>query len=168
MKETPVSNIEKSFITEAIFQGKRTDGRHLDERRNLEIHFGHDYGSCLVSLGETKVSAQVSCSVLEPRPTRPNEGLVFIHVDFLPMSSPRFVNKSKISDEEVNELTRILERNIKESRTIGKLFENHPKNVSRMKILIFGILKFSLLSYRIRSTSLWISAQRRLMLSVNL
>ena len=118
MKETPVSNIEKSFITEAIFQGKRTDGRHLDERRNLEIHFGHDYGSCLVSLGETKVSAQVSCSVLEPRPTRPNEGLVFIHVDFLPMSSPRFVNKSKISDEEVNELTRILERNIKESRAI--------------------------------------------------
>ena len=118
MKETPISNIEKSFITEAIFQGKRTDGRHLDERRNLEIHFGHDYGSCLVSLGQTKVSAQVSCSVLEPRPTRPNEGLVFIHVEFLPMSSPRFVSKSKISDEEVNELTRILERNIKESRAV--------------------------------------------------
>ena len=118
MKETPISNIEKSFITEAIFQGKRTDGRHLDERRNLEIHFGHDFGSCLVSLGETKVSAQVSCSVLEPRPTRPNEGLVFIHVEFLPMSSPRFVNKSKNSDEEINEVTRILERNIKESKAV--------------------------------------------------
>ena len=93
MRETPVSNVEKSFIEDAISQGKRTDGRHLDERRNVEIHFGHEFGSCLVSLGQTKVSAQVSCSVLEPRATRPNEGMVFIYVEFLPMASLRFTNK---------------------------------------------------------------------------
>ena len=47
MKETPVSNVEKSFIYEAISKAKRTDGRHLDERRNVEIHFGHEFGSCI-------------------------------------------------------------------------------------------------------------------------
>ena len=119
MKETPVSNVEKAFIYEAVFQGKRTDGRHLDERRNIEIHFGNDYGSCLVSLGHTRVSAQVSCSVMEPRATRPNEGMLFIYVEFLPMCSQRFMNKAYGGvDEEINEVTRLLERCLKESKAI--------------------------------------------------
>ena len=119
MKETPISNLERSFINEAIFKGKRTDGRHLDERRNLEIHFGHEFGSCIVSLGQTRVSAQVSCSVMEPRPTRPNEGLVFVNVEFLPMSSARFMNRAYGNvDEEINEVTRLLERCLKESKAV--------------------------------------------------
>jgi len=119
MKETPVSNVEKAFIKEAIFNKKRTDGRRLDERRNIEIHFGNDYGSCIVSLGQTRVSAQVSCSIMEPRPTRPNEGMLFIFVEFLPMSSQRFMNKSYgNTDEEINEVTRLLERCLKESKAV--------------------------------------------------
>jgi exosome complex component RRP45 len=84
-----VSNVEKTFILEAVSNGKRTDGRHLEERRNVEIHFGNEYGSCVASLGQTRVSAQVSCSVMEPRATRPNEGMVFIYVEFPPMCSQR-------------------------------------------------------------------------------
>lgn len=119
MKETPVSNIEKTFIHDAIFNGKRTDGRHLDERRNLEVHFGHEHGSCVVSLGQTRVSAQVSCSVMEPRETRPNEGMLFIFVEFLPMCSQRFMNKAYGGvEDEINEVTRLLERCLKESKAM--------------------------------------------------
>jgi len=119
MKETPVSNVEKSFIYEAISKAKRTDGRHLDERRNVEIHFGHEFGSCIVSLGQTRASAQVSCSIMEPRATRPNEGMLFIYVEFLPMCSQRFMNKAYGgAEEEVNEVTRLLERCIKESKAV--------------------------------------------------
>ena len=141
MKETPVSNVERSFIFEAIcdgkrtgsrgveiiphreffvnLPGKRTDGRHLEERRNVEIHFGSEYGSCVVSLGQTRVSAQVSCSVMEPRATRPNEGNLMIFVEFPPMCSQRFINKSYGNvDEEITEVTRLLERCLKESRAV--------------------------------------------------
>lgn len=89
MKDTPVSNLERAFILDAILGGRRTDGRHVDERRNIEIHFGSEYGSCVVSLGQTRVSAQVSCSVMEPRATRSNEGMVFVHVEFPAMCSQR-------------------------------------------------------------------------------
>ena len=119
MKETPISNVERSFIYEAICDGKRTDGRHLEERRNIEIHFGTEYGSCVVSLGQTRVSAQVSCSIMEPRPTRPNEGSLFIHVEFPPMCSQRFMNKAYGTvDEEITEVTRLLERCLKESKAV--------------------------------------------------
>ena len=47
----------------------------------------------IVSLGQTRASAQVSCSIMEPRATRPNEGMLFIYVEFLPMCSQRFMNK---------------------------------------------------------------------------
>ena len=51
----------------------------------------------IVSLGQTRASAQVSCSIMEPRATRPNEGMLFIYVEFLPMCSQRFMNKVRFS-----------------------------------------------------------------------
>ena len=37
-----------------FFYFQRLDGRNYDESRNLSIDFGSEYGSCIVSLGETK------------------------------------------------------------------------------------------------------------------
>ena len=44
MKETPVSNVEKSFILSALEDNKRIDGRLLNERRELSIDFGREDG----------------------------------------------------------------------------------------------------------------------------
>lgn len=54
MKETPVSNCEKSFLLEGLWESKRTDGRGMFEGRKLDIAFGKEYGSCQASLGKTK------------------------------------------------------------------------------------------------------------------
>ena len=90
MKETPVSNCEKSFLLEGLWEGKRLDGRGMFEERQHEIIiFGNDYGSCQVTLGKTKVQAQVSSSVTEPRVTRPNEGILSIYVDLSPIAAPK-------------------------------------------------------------------------------
>ncbi len=89
MKETPTSTLEKAFIGEALNDSKRVDGRHLMERRGVEIHFGSDYGSCIATLGQTRVAAQVSSMIMEPRPTRPNEGVIVIYVEFPAMCSQR-------------------------------------------------------------------------------
>ena len=58
MKETPVSNCEKSFLLEGLWEGKRIDGRGTFEQRKLDIVYGRDYGSCQVTLGKTRVQAR--------------------------------------------------------------------------------------------------------------
>lgn len=90
MKETPISNLERTFLLESLQEGKRLDGRTLDERRKIEIQFGHDYGNCLVTLGNTRVLANVTATVTEPNPSRPCEGILQISMEFSQMCAPRF------------------------------------------------------------------------------
>ncbi|KAJ4452027.1 exosome complex component RRP45 [Periplaneta americana] len=116
MKETILSNCEKSFVLRAITEGKRLDGRNLNDSRELKIYFGTDWGCCQVSLGETKVLAQVLCEVQQPKPTRPNEGLLFLNVELSPMGAPHF--ETGRQSELGVQLNRLLEKCIKDSRCV--------------------------------------------------
>lgn len=60
-------------------------------------------------MGETKVLAQVSCEISQPRATRPAEGLLYINVN---------CGQEKRSSENMVLLTRNLERALKESRCV--------------------------------------------------
>lgn len=53
-READLSNVERSFILEALDQNIRLDGRALDQFRTLDISFEQDYGACAVTLGKTK------------------------------------------------------------------------------------------------------------------
>jgi len=111
-----VSTCEKNFLLEGLWEGKRLDGRGTLEQRKLEIVYGKDYGSCQISLGKTKVQAQVSCQVTEPRVTRPNEGILSVYVDLSPMAAPKF-ELGRLTEEGV-ELNRTIERCLKESKCL--------------------------------------------------
>lgn len=95
---------------------KRVDGRKNDEFRPLKINFGADWGSVLVSLGETKVLAQVSCELGIPKATRPTEGMMYINVELGPMAAPHF-EAGRNSDLTV-QINRTLERTFKDSRCV--------------------------------------------------
>eukprot|EP00092_Neocalanus_flemingeri_P000126 GFUD01000130.1.p1 GENE.GFUD01000130.1~~GFUD01000130.1.p1 ORF type:complete len:409 (+),score=144.72 GFUD01000130.1:43-1269(+) len=116
MKETPVSICEKSFLLEGLWEGKRLDGRSWLEERNLEITFGKDWGSCQVCLGRTRVLAQVSAQVTEPRVARPNEGILMVNVELSPIAAPKF-DVGRMTEEGV-EINRTIERCLKESRCL--------------------------------------------------
>ncbi|XP_053698088.1 exosome complex component RRP45 [Sabethes cyaneus] len=113
MKERLLSNSEKLFVQRAVLESTRVDGRSIDEFRKLRINFGSEWGSVHVSLGETRVLAQVSCEVVTPRATRPNEGTLFINVELGPMAAAHF-EPARQSEASV-QLNRILERAIKDS-----------------------------------------------------
>lgn len=49
-----ISNVERSFILEALQQGVRLDGRGLSDGRKVEIAFGDEYGIVTVRLGRTR------------------------------------------------------------------------------------------------------------------
>jgi len=120
MKDTPVPLINRKFLHDALREGRRPDGgRRLRERRDLSIRFGAQSGCCYATLGPTKVLAQVSCQVGEPRAARPNEGQLHVQVEFLPTCAPRFAEGSSGgAEEDVTEVSRLLERVLKESRCL--------------------------------------------------
>uniref|UniRef100_A0A0K2UJT2 Exosome complex component RRP45 n=1 Tax=Lepeophtheirus salmonis TaxID=72036 RepID=A0A0K2UJT2_LEPSM len=104
------SNAEHSFILSALSEGKRLDGRKLDERRDLTIHFGREWGTTEVKLGETRVLASTSCSVGEPQSSRPNEGVLKIRME--PLA------KRSMTTEALVELNRVIERVLKQSKCL--------------------------------------------------
>ncbi|XP_034825015.1 exosome complex component RRP45 [Maniola hyperantus] len=116
MREVFLSNCEKSFVQKIISEGHRLDGRSYNESRKLDIKFGSEYGSCIVSIGETKVLAQVSCEVVQPKQIRPNEGILYINVEISPMAAPQF-EANRQTDLTVY-LNRLLEKCYKDSKCI--------------------------------------------------
>lgn len=88
---------------------QRLDGRQFNEFRKLAIYFGSEWGCTYVSLGETKILAQVSCEITQPSATRPTEGLLYVNVNS---------GLEKRSSEQMVLLTRHLERALKESRCV--------------------------------------------------
>lgn len=95
---------------------QRIDGRAIHEFRDIRINYGSEWGSVHVSLGETKVLAQVSCDVIQPKSTRPNEGLLHINVELGSMAGLNY-EAGRPSPMSVH-INRILERALKDSRAI--------------------------------------------------
>ncbi|XP_046395451.1 exosome complex component RRP45 [Ischnura elegans] len=116
MKEVLLSTCEKEFIPRAVSEGRRLDGRTLLEYRKLRIDYGGDWGCCVVCLGDTKVLAQASCEIQQPKTTRPNEGILFINVEFSPMGAPHF-EPGRPSEQAV-QCNRLIEKCLKESRCV--------------------------------------------------
>ncbi|EFO21387.1 hypothetical protein LOAG_07104 [Loa loa] len=99
-----VDNLQKKIN---VYCSQRIDGRKCDEFREVKVIVGSELGSCLVMLGETKVLAQVSCSLVEPSTVRGNMGTVEVHVDMSPMASPDYED-GRLGSKGL-ELMRILE-----------------------------------------------------------
>ncbi|TNN38078.1 Exosome complex component RRP45 [Liparis tanakae] len=116
MKDTPLSNCERDFLLKAIEEKKRLDGRQTYDYRKMKITFGTDYGCCFVDLGKTRVMAQVSCELVAPKESRPNEGIMFFNIELSPMASPAF-EQGRQSELSVK-LNRQLERCLRNSKCI--------------------------------------------------
>ncbi len=117
MIETP--NITKERIKEYLKQGKRFDGRKLDEFREISIETGvskNAEGSARVKIGKTEVLVGVKMAVGEPYADSPDKGNLMVTAELIPLSSPRFEN----GPPQFNaiELGRVIDRGIRESKFI--------------------------------------------------
>lgn len=68
-REVDISNIERSFILEALSQDVRLDGRRLDQWRGLELEFGQEYGTATLRLGKTRYDHIMDLTGLESNQT---------------------------------------------------------------------------------------------------
>lgn len=111
--------MEKDLIMKIMENGKRIDQRGFKEIRNVEIEnnpISSAEGSAMVKVGNTKVLAGVKMEVGEPYPDTPDEGVLVVNVEFLPLALEEF--EPGPPDENAIEVARVVDRIIRESNCI--------------------------------------------------
>jgi exosome complex component RRP42 len=116
---SPVAKLEQKTVVDLILKGRRLDERSPQEYRPLTIVFGtveKANGSAYVYLGKTKVLAGIKVETGTPFPDTPDEGILTVNAEFVPMASPTF--EAGPPDENSIELARVVDRGIRESKAI--------------------------------------------------
>jgi exosome complex component RRP42 len=115
-----VTKVRLKQIEALLEQGKRLDERGLMDYRPIQIEQGvieKAEGSARVLLGKTEVLVGVKVETGEPFPDTPNEGVMTVNAELVPLASPNF--EPGPPDENSIELARVVDRGIRESHAIN-------------------------------------------------
>jgi exosome complex component RRP42 len=114
-----ITRVRVRQIEQLIEKGKRLDARGLDDYRDLKVEQGvieKAEGSARVFLGKTEVLVGVKVETGTPFPDTPNDGVLTVNAELVPLSSPTF--EPGPPDENSIELARVVDRSIRESQAI--------------------------------------------------
>jgi exosome complex component RRP42 len=123
MSATPsasaLGSLTRKRIEELLNQGKRLDGRELTQFREIKIEsdiIGTAEGSAQVTLGKTVVMAGIKVSTGEPFPDTPENGVLIVNAELVPLASPEF--ETGPPNENAIELARVVDRSLRESEVV--------------------------------------------------
>jgi exosome complex component RRP42 len=119
MSSIMAAKVRQKRIAQLISRGKRLDGRELTDYREIQIEYGlieRAEGSARVRLGKSEVLVGVKIETGEPFPDTPNEGVLTVNAELVPLASPTF--EPGPPDENSIELARVVDRGIRESKAI--------------------------------------------------
>jgi exosome complex component RRP42 len=120
MPQTMASKVRQKRIAQLISHGKRLDGRELTDYREVQLETGlieRAEGSARVRLGKTEVLVGVKFEMGEPFSDTPNDGVLTVNAELVPLASPNF--EPGPPDENSIELARVVDRGIRESKAIA-------------------------------------------------
>lgn len=112
-------SIDPDLIRGAVENGKRIDGRRFDDYRTVTVEKNavtSAEGSARVRIGNTEVVAGVKFGVGTPFADTPDEGVLMVATELVPLASPEF--ESGPPGEESIEISRVVDRAIRESKVI--------------------------------------------------
>lgn len=115
-----VPTIRKDYIISLLKDGKRVDGRSPSDIRPISLvtnYVPRADGSAYVKLGDTIVLTGVKIEPGAPYPDNPNEGVLIVNAEFVPLASPLF--EPGPPDENAYELARVIDRSFRESRALN-------------------------------------------------
>ncbi len=119
MSSVMALKVRQKRIAQLIARGKRLDGREPTDYRETQVESGlieRAEGSARVRLGKTEVLVGTKIEVGEPFPDTPNEGVLTVNAELVPLASPTF--EPGPPDENSVELARVVDRGIRESKSI--------------------------------------------------
>ena len=114
-----VAKITQKQIADNLQKNTRIDGRGLLEYREITTDIGiieKASGSALVSLGKTKILAGVKVEMGVPYPDKPEDGVLTVNAELIPLASPDF--EPGPPSEDAIELARVVDRGLRESKAI--------------------------------------------------
>jgi len=114
-----ISKITKETLINLIKEGKRIDERKLEEYREIKFELDvskNAEGSAMVEIGNTKVVAGIKIDVTKPFRDSPDEGVLIVNAEFLPLAYGEF--EPGPPGIEAIELARVVDRGIRESEMI--------------------------------------------------
>jgi exosome complex component RRP42 len=114
-----VTRVRLQQIEKMIEKGNRLDGRGLSDYREIKIEQGliqKAEGSARVLLGKTEVLVGVKVETGTPFPDTPNDGVMTVNAELVPLASPTF--EPGPPDANSIELARVVDRGIRESKAI--------------------------------------------------
>ncbi len=119
MESVILDQLKLDRILDLLKQGKRLDGRALDEQRPLTIETGvipKANGSARVKLGNTEIITGVKIQPDKPFPDLGDKGILICTAEILPLADP-YVEPGPPT-EDVIELARVVDRGIRETEMI--------------------------------------------------
>jgi len=114
-----ITKVRLKQIEQTIEKNKRLDDRSSTDYREIKIELGvieKAEGSARVLLGKTEVLVGVKVETGEPFPDTPNDGVMTVNAELVPLASPNF--EPGPPDENSIELARVVDRGIRESHAI--------------------------------------------------
>jgi len=114
-----VDSMRREQMLSELSFGRRLDGRKFDDYRPIEVQIGPIVkadGSAMVKIGHTTALVGVKVQVGNPFPDTPNEGILTVNADVLPLASP--YEEPGPPDEDTIELSRVVDRGIRESHML--------------------------------------------------
>jgi len=117
--KTILDELKRTQILELLEQGKRIDGRALDEPRELTIEINaipKANGSAKLRLGDTEVLCGVKIQPDRPFPDMGDKGIFMCTAELLPLSHPTV--ETGPPQAPVIELARVVDRGIRESHMV--------------------------------------------------
>ena len=114
-----IDKLKRSKILDLLQEGKRIDGRALDESRPLVIDTGvipHANGSARARLGDTEIVSGIKVQPDRPFPDMGDKGIFICTAEILPLAHPSAETGPPTPD--VIELARVVDRGIRESGMI--------------------------------------------------
>ena len=111
--------MSKNYVKKLVEEKLRIDERAFDQLREIKIETGiikTAEGSAKVTWGNTIVLVGIKMSVGEPFPDTPDEGVLIVNSELVPVASPTF--EPGPPNEKSIELARVIDRGIRESHAI--------------------------------------------------
>src|SRR5213595_1839081 len=117
----PVAKLEQKTVVDLVSKGKRIDERGPENYRPIQIQVGlieKANGSAQVHLGKSKVLAGIKVQTGTPFPDTPDEGVLTVNAELVPLASPSF--EAGPPSEAAIEISRVVDRGIRESKAIDR------------------------------------------------
>lgn len=87
------------------------------ENRKIQIIFGNQAGNVEAKVGKTHIITKTTAEIVEPNKNKPSEGFLKFNLDFSILSEED-EKSSQYTRKYANEISKLLERIIKESKAI--------------------------------------------------